>query len=124
MAEYSAPPQLVAIALAFGIAYTLYALRKLARRAIDLYDFLLLITLAVVPGAFILAPGFAMFVGRIAGVALPLSVMFGVLFVAVFILLHRSLGRIHRLETRLVTLTQEMALLAAARSHDSQPGSQ
>jgi hypothetical protein len=44
-------------------------------------------------------------------VALPLTVMFGLLFVSVFVILHRSLSRIHRLETRVIALTQEIALI-------------
>lgn len=103
--------QLFAFILVFGVAYTYHVVQKLRRREVDLYDFVLLLSVAAIPLLFAGWPSFTAFVGEMFGVALPLTVMFGLLFVSVFIILHRSLSRIHRLETRVVALTQELALV-------------
>ncbi len=112
MAEYTSAPQLVAIVSVFAAAYAYYVVQKLRRRTVDLYDFLLLLSLAGLPLLFVAWPGFATWVGRFFGVALPLTVMFGLLFVAVFIILHRSISRIHKLEVRLTQLVQEIGLIS------------
>ena len=108
---YSPSVHLVAIVLVFGVAYTYHVLQKLRCRDVDLYDFMLLLSVAAIPLLFVGWPGFTVFVGEVFGVALPLTVMFGLLFVSVFVILHRSLSRIHRLETRIIALTQEVALM-------------
>jgi hypothetical protein len=103
--------QLFAIILVFGVAYTYHVVQKLRCREVDLYDFVLLLSVAAIPLLFTGWPNFTAFVGEVFGVALPLTVMFGLLFVSVFVILHRSLSRIHRLETRVIALTQEIALI-------------
>lgn len=107
----TASTQLLAFILVFGVAYTYHVVQKLRCREVDLYDFVLLLSVAAIPLLFAGWPNFTAFVGEIFGVALPLTVMFGLLFVSVFIILHRSLSRIHRLETRVVALAQEIALI-------------
>lgn len=107
----TASTQLFAFILVFGVAYTYHVVQKLRCREVDLYDFVLLLSVAAIPLLFAGWPNFTAFVGEIFGVALPLTVMFGLLFVSVFIILHRSLSRIHRLETRVVALAQEIALI-------------
>lgn len=107
----SASTQLLAFILVFGVAYTYHVVQKLRCREVDLYDFVLLLSVAAIPLLFAGWPNFTAFVGEIFGVALPLTVMFGLLFVSVFIILHRSLSRIHRLETRVVALAQEIVLI-------------
>jgi hypothetical protein len=103
--------QLFAIILIFGATYTYHVVQKLRCREVDLYDFALLLSVAAIPLLFAGWPNFTGFVGEVFGVALPLTVMFGLLFVSVFVILHRSLSRIHRLETRVIALTQEIALI-------------
>lgn len=103
--------QLFAIILIFGAAYTYHVVQKLRCREVDLYDFVLLLSVAAIPLLFAGWPNFTTFVGEVFGVALPLTVMFGLLFVSVFVILHRSLSRIHRLETRVIALAQEIALI-------------
>ena len=102
---------LFTIILIFGVAYTYHVVQKLRCREVDLYDFVLLLSVAAIPLLFAGWPNFTAFVGDVFGVALPLTVMFGLLFVSVFIILHRSLSRIHRLEMRVIALTQEVALI-------------
>jgi hypothetical protein len=102
---------LFAIILIFGLAYTYHVVQKLRCRDVDLYDFVLLLSVAAIPLLFVGWPRFTAFVGEVFGVALPLTVMFGLLFVSVFIILHRSLSRIHRLEMQVTALTQEVALV-------------
>lgn len=102
---------LFTIILIFGVAYTYHVVQKLRCREVDLYDFVLLLSVAAIPLLFAGWPNFTAFVGDVFGVALPLTVMFGLLFVSVFIILHRSLSRIHRLEMQVIALTQEVALI-------------
>jgi hypothetical protein len=63
------------------------------------------------------------FVRRLFGVALPLTVMFGLMFVAVFLILHRLISRVNALESKLTRAVQEIGLLdqrlrAAKRASD------
>lgn len=109
--------QLFAFILVFGVAYTYHVVQKLRRREVDLYDFVLLLSVAAIPLLFAGWPKFTDFIGEIFGVALPLTVMFGLLFVSVFVILHRSLSRIHRLETRVIALAQEIALIDDRVAH-------
>jgi hypothetical protein len=108
---YAPSAHLFAIILIFGVAYTYHVVQKLRCREVDLYDFVLLLSVAAIPLVFVGWPRFTAFVGEVFGVALPLTVMFGLLFVSVFVILHRSLSRIHRLETQVIALTQEVALI-------------
>jgi hypothetical protein len=104
-------PQLLIVLALFAGAYFLYAARKLRRRAVDLYDFPLLLALGIVPLLFAAWPPVQDFVRRFFGVALPLTVMFGVMFVAVFLILHRLISRVNALESKLTRAVQEIGLL-------------
>jgi hypothetical protein len=116
-------PQLLMFLAAFAGAYFLYVARKLRRRAVDLYDFPLLLALGIVPLLFAAWPPVQDFVRRFFGVALPLTVMFGLMFVAVFLILHRLISRVNALESKLTRAVQEIGLLdqqlrAAKRASD------
>jgi hypothetical protein len=104
-------PQLVFILVLFAGAYCTYAVRKLRRRAVDLYDLPLLLALAIVPLLFAIWPPLTDFVRDFFGVALPLTVMFGLLFVAAFLIMHRLISRVHNLEVRVIRSVQEIGLL-------------
>ncbi len=109
--DYSPTPQLIAILCAFAAVYLVFVIQKLRRRDVDIYDFFLLLSLAVVPLLFVVWPALTETVASSVGVALPLSLMFGILFVAVFIIIHRLISRLHRVETALTAAVQEIAIL-------------
>lgn len=95
----------------FALAYMAGVFRKVSRHRLDLYDFMMLSTVALVPVAFAYFPGLAAWMAKITGVEFPFVVMFGLLFVAVFIFNHNLIGRVHKLERENRTLIQETSLL-------------
>ena len=105
--------QLVLAIVLFAACYLTYVTRKLLRGRIDLYDFIMLSTLAGIPALFVLWPGFTMFVARAFGIELPLAVMFGALFLVAFLLIHQLISKVHKLEAQSRRLVQELSLLRA-----------
>jgi hypothetical protein len=108
---YEIQPQLIVAVAVFALCYGAFVIDRLRKRRIDLYDFLLLQSLALIPLIFAAAPSVGAWVARTVGVAVPLSAMFGILFVIAFMSFHRAMSRIHRLEGRLTAVTQDLALL-------------
>jgi hypothetical protein len=95
----------------FALAYLAFVARKTARQQLDLYDFVMLSTVAVVPGIFVFWPGLAYWLAEIAGVAFPFVIMFGALFLILFLFVYRMTAKVHRLERDNVLLIQEVSLL-------------
>ncbi len=91
--------------------YMFFIIRKTARRQLDLYDLVMLSTVAFIPGAFAIFPQFADWVAYITGVGFPFVVMFGILFAILFVFIHRLTVKIHRLESESRLLLQELSLL-------------
>jgi hypothetical protein len=102
----------VVVISAFALIYMLVLLRKTLQGKFDLYDFLLLSTVAILPAGFALFPRLAYLVSHLTGVVFPFVVMFGVLFVVVFAFMHNMTARLHRLERQNCALIQEQSLLA------------
>ncbi len=102
----------------FAVIYLLFLARKTIHNTLDLYDFILLSMVAVVPAVFVFFPGLAQWLGDLAGVAFPFVVMFGGLFVIIFILLHRLTVNIYQLQKRSRHLVQEISLLRQKLDQD------
>ena len=102
----------VVVISAFALIYMLVLLRKTLQGRFDLYDFLLLSTVAILPAGFALFPRLAYLISHLTGVVFPFVVMFGVLFVVVFAFMHNMTARLHRLERQNCALIQEQSLLA------------
>jgi len=102
----------VVVISAFALIYMLVLLRKTLQGKFDLYDFLLLSTVAILPAGFALFPRLAYLISHLTGVVFPFVVMFGVLFVVVFAFMHNMTARLHRLERQNCALIQEQSLLA------------
>ena len=100
----------IVIAL-FALAYLAFIARKTARQQLDLYDFVMLSTVAVVPAIFVFWPGLAYWLAEIAGVAFPFVIMFGALFLILFLFVYRMTAKMHRLERDNLLLIQEISLL-------------
>jgi hypothetical protein len=95
----------------FAVGYMFFIIRKTARRQLDLYDLVMLSTVAILPIVFVAFPQIAYWLANIAGVEFPFVVMFGMLFGILFIFIHRLTVKIHRLESDSRLLVQELSLL-------------
>jgi hypothetical protein len=95
----------------FAVLYLGYLLRKTVAGGMDLYDLMILSTVALVPALFVFFPGISRAVSALTGVAFPFVVMFGVLFFVLFITVHRLTVKLHKLETTNRLLVQELSLL-------------
>ncbi|WP_213737998.1 DUF2304 family protein [Bradyrhizobium sp. dw_411] len=118
----------VLIISAFAVVYMLILLRKTLQGKFDLYDFLMLSMVAIIPAGFALFPRLTYWLTQISGVGFPFVLMFGVLFLVVFIFMHNMTARLHKLERQNGALIQEHSLLALElkakennRSEDNKP---
>jgi len=98
----------------FTVLYMAFIVRKTARRQLDLYDLFMLSAVAIIPGAFVAFPGLAFWLAGLVGVEFPFVLMFGMLFVVLFVFIHRLTVKIHRLESDNRMLVQELGLLRYA----------
>jgi hypothetical protein len=102
----------VAIISAFAFIYMLVLLRKTLQGKFDLYDFLVLSMVAILPAGFALFPRLAYLISHLTGVVFPFVVMFGALFLVVFVFMHNITERLHKLERQNWALIQEQSVLA------------
>ncbi len=104
-------PQTVLVLVIFAIIYTYRVTFKTAKRKIDLYDFIMLSSVAVLPIVFVSYPKLAEGIAKIVGVTFPFLILFGVLFVILFLFIHRMTSQIHKLESENRLLIQEVSTL-------------
>ncbi|GLR88766.1 DUF2304 domain-containing protein [Bradyrhizobium iriomotense] len=102
----------VVIISGFAFIYMLALLRKTLKGKFDLYDFLMLSMVAILPAGFALFPSLAYLISHLTGVVFPFVVMFGALFLVVFVFMHNMTERLHKLEQQNWSLIQEQSLLA------------
>ena len=102
----------VGIISGFAFIYMLVLLRKTLQGKFDLYDFLVLSMVAILPAGFALFPRLAYLISHLTGVVFPFVVMFGALFLVVFVFMHNITERLHKLERQNWALIQEQSLLA------------
>jgi len=105
----------------FAAWYLIFIARETARQRLDLYDFAMLSTVAVIPLGVVIFPQAAVRLAEIAGVGFPFVVMFGVLFAILFIFIHRLTVKIHRLENDNRLLIQELSLQRQAAEKTRTP---
>jgi hypothetical protein len=101
----------VLVISAFAVVYMLILLRKTLQGKFDLYDFLMLSMVAIIPAGFALFPRLTYWLTQLSGVGFPFVLMFGVLFLVVFVFLHNMTARLHKLERQNGVLIQEQSLL-------------
>jgi len=95
----------------FALAYLIFIARKTSRQQLDLYDFVMLSMVAVVPATFTFWPKIAYWLADLAGVAFPFVIMFGALFLILFLFIYRLTVNMHKLEKDNLLLLQEVSLL-------------
>ena len=103
--------QTVLIIMAFVFVYLSVLFHKTVKGALDLYDFFMLSTVAILPAVLALFPRFAFTISQWIGVGIPFVLMFGGLFLVIFVFLHRITEKVNLLENRTRLLVQENALL-------------
>jgi hypothetical protein len=96
----------------FAFVYMLILLRRTLEGKFDLYDFLMLSMVAIIPAGFALFPKLAYLLSELSGVVFPFVLMFGVLFLVVFVFMHNITARLHKLERQNCALIQEQSLLS------------
>ncbi len=96
----------------FAIIYIMFLAAKTARHHIDLYDFVMLSAVAMVPVGFAFYPKLAYWLAEQIGVTYPFVLMFGFLFFIIFIFVYRLTIKIHRLENFNLQAVQEIGLLS------------
>lgn len=101
----------VVVISAFALIYMVVLLRKTLQGRFDLYDFLMLSMVAIIPAGFALFPKLAYLISHLTGVVFPFVVMFGALFLVVFAFMHNITARLHKLERQNWALIQEQSLL-------------
>ena len=94
----------------FCVFYLGFLARQLYRGTIDLYDFLTLSMMAIIPATFILLPSFGHALKEVFDVAFPFVIMFSAMLLVLFVIAHHALVRVHALEHKVRKLVQELAL--------------
>lgn len=111
MSNFQPSLQTIIMISAFTLLYLLGLARQTVRGRLDFYDLAMLSMAALLPGLFVFLPRIADLVGAFAGVAFPFVVMFGALFLVVFLFLHRMTIEMHRSQKSNRLLVQEISLL-------------
>jgi hypothetical protein len=101
----------IVFVVSFFVIYTIYLAIQTSRERLDLYDFFLLSLIGLVPLFFVVFPKLTLAISKIIGVAYPFVVMFGVLFMVIFVTIHQLLARINFLESQNRLLVQELSIL-------------
>lgn len=114
MNTYQPDPFTVAFASLFTVIYLGFLLKKTLHEKVDLYDFVLLSTVALCPSALLYFPELSLKVTHSLGVAFPFVLLFGFLFLIVFIFLNRFVAIGKSNERKITTLVQELAILKAS----------
>lgn len=101
----------IGVILLFAAVYLVIILRKTGRSQLDLYDLVMLSTVATLPVLFALFPGFNYYISLFTGVKFPFVVLFGLLLAVIFLFINRLTARLHKLERDNRLLVQELSLL-------------
>lgn len=96
--------------LAIVLFYFATILYKAIRARIDIYDLLLLASLGIFVMAFAIFPDAILWITKIVGIQFPFLLLFGGLIFILFIGMFRMLEKITEMESKITTLTQELAL--------------
>jgi hypothetical protein len=74
---------------------------------------------AMIPAVFVFFPKFVSKLADVVGIEFPFLLLFGGLFFIVFIYLYRLVIKVNFIQTRNVTLVQEIGLLRAQLNNES-----
>lgn len=111
MMHKSPSPETLTFVLAFLVLYLFFLLKNTLRNKIDLFDLILLSTVALIPAGFVFFSDIAYKLADLIGVAFPFVLLFGSLFFLIFVCLYRLIKRINMLTYKNINLIQELSLL-------------
>ena len=114
--KYEPTTHTIVVVALVGAWYLMVLARRTLTGRLDLYDFIMLSTVALMPMIFVFWPQVAQILGDLAGVAFPFIVMFGALILTVFVFLHRITLKVYQLERVNRLLVQEVSLLRSERA--------
>ena len=95
----------------FVLVYVTYLLAKIRKNHVDLYDFLFLILVSLLPAAFVYFPESVFWLTQFVGVKFPFIILFGLLIFCIFIQLHRVAIAIYKTKNNIVHLSQKLSFL-------------
>jgi hypothetical protein len=95
---------------AFLIFYVFYLARKTASNSIDLFDFVMLSTVGIVPALTVIFPYQTVALSKLIGVEFPFLILFGFLFFVVFAYLAYVISKVHKLQRSTRLLVQQVSL--------------
>ena len=93
----------------FGFIYLTVIIRNINKGRYDLYDFFFLSSVVSIPFIFLAFPNLMQNLAFHLDVEFPFVIMFGVIFLIVFVYLHRLIGILNKLDYRVRTLAQKAA---------------
>lgn len=103
--------QSIIILTVFTSVYITFILKKLLAAKIDLYDFIMLSTVSLLPSAFIFFPKLGYMLAVLTGISVPYILLFSALFFILFVICHQLIVTCHKLERENRLLIQEISLL-------------
>lgn len=109
--EYRPTTNTVIFMSLFLAGYLAILLRNTLRRSLDIYDFFMLSSLALVPGTAVFAPSLTSRLTHMVGVEFPLVIIFGALQFIAFLYLYRLVVKTNAQARVITSLTQEAGLL-------------
>ncbi len=104
-------PNTVVALIVFLVVYETYLLKKVSHSKLDLFDFFILSSVAILPVLFSMFPGVMILLSRQLGIEFPFLILFGSIFLVVFIFMYAVVRRLYMLERKLITLAQEKAII-------------
>lgn len=107
----SIPSQTLFVVGFFSLGYVLLIASKTARQQVDIYDLVMLSSIAIIPAIVVFFPNAALWLAKITGVKFPFVTMFGLLIGILFIFAHRLTIKLHKVEEDTRLLIQEISIL-------------
>lgn len=103
--------QTAAVIIVFSVWYLVGIVRRTAKSQMDIYDLMMLSTVALIPIFFVALPNIAMSISLMVGITFPFVLLFAILIAVLFIFIHRLTVKVHQIETDNRLLIQELSIL-------------
>jgi len=110
VAEHYVSSNTIVVLVLFLIVYEYSLLKRVSRSSLGLFDFCILSSIAVLPVFFAFFPSIVLWVTHVIGIGFPFLLLFGGLFLVVFIFMFRVILRLNKLEKKLTQFAQEEAI--------------
>lgn len=101
--------------ITFFIIYIIFLVRKAAKDQLDLYDFIMLSLIAIIPTGFVFLRGVVVSVSKFINIEFPFLLLFSALHLVSFIYLYSLVVRINKLHKKLISSVQEAAINQAEK---------